>query len=361
MIRLIRRSSKKKLGLSPGSVVYVGDHREDPVHIDVIDFTATDYKAERAVRVEDCFRLKESDTMSWINVSGVHDVAIIKALGTHFDLHPLILEDIANTGQRPKIEFSDRVGFVQMKMLYRTPKGGHLKREQVSILFGKGWVITFQETEGDVFDHVRKRLETSTPRIRSLASDYVAYALMDAVVDHYFVVLEDVGEQVELLEDTITTSSDMDVLGTIRQLKTDLVLLRKAVWPMREVVSGLEREESALIHAETRPYLRDLYEHTVQAIDTVETFRDMVSGLLDLHQTRISNRMNEIMKVLTIMATIFIPLSFLAGVYGMNFDTAAGPYNMPELGMRYGYPIFWLLVLATGGGLLWFFRRSRWF
>jgi magnesium transporter len=361
MIRLIRRSSEKKLGLRPGSVVYVGDEREEQVHIDVIDFTATDYRAERVARVEDCFALKEADTMSWINVSGVHDVAIIKALGAHFDLHPLMQEDIANTGQRPKVEFAHGVGFVQMKMLYRLPGNGHLKREQVSILFGKGWVITFHETDGDVFDHVRKWLESTTPRIRSMSSGYVAYALMDAVVDHYFVVLEEVGEQVELLEDTITTSSDMDVLGTIRQLKTDLVLLRKAVWPMREVVGGLERQETDLIDSETRHYIRDLYEHTVQAIDTVETFRDMVSGLLDLHQTRISNRMNEIMKVLTLISTIFIPLSFLAGVYGMNFDTAAGPYNMPELGMRYGYPLFWLLVLATGCGLLWFFRRRRWF
>jgi magnesium transporter len=191
-------------------------------------------------------------------------------------------------------------------------------------------------------------------------ADYLAYALLDAVVDHYFVTLERSDEEIEALEDEISENPDTESLETIRELKKRLIFMRKAVWPLREVIGGLERSESDLINETTSPYLRDLYEHTIQVIDTVETFRDMVSGLLDLYHTGISNRMNEVMKVLTIFATVFIPLGFLAGVYGMNFDTGSSPFNLPELGFRFGYPMFWGAAILTAGGLLWFFRRKRW-
>jgi magnesium transporter len=275
-------------------------------------------------------------------------------------MHPLVLEDIVNTGHRPKMEDADDHIFIVLKMLYRAPNNGELKAEQVSVLFGKTWVITFQETGEDVFDMVRKRIKKTVPRVRLMTADYLAYALVDAVVDHYFIELEHLSEEIEILDDAVSENPKPEHLNNIRGLKKQLIFMRKAVWPLREVIGGIERSDSKLIQESTGPYLRDLYEHTIQVIDTVETFRDMVSGLLDLYHTGIANRMNDIMKVLTIIATIFMPLGFLAGVYGMNFDTGASPFNMPELGFRFGYPIFWSAVVMLAGGLALFFRRKRW-
>jgi len=354
------KKAKKKLGLKPGSVVYVGEKRVEKVTIDVIDYTDSDFTEKRVDNIEECFPFKESPTMSWINITGIHETDIVERLGKHFDMHPLVLEDIVNTGQRPKMEDTGEYIFVVLKMLYKADEDGELSAEQVSILFGKNWVITFQEKPQDVFELVRQRIKRTVPRVRFMTADYLAYTLIDAAVDHYFLVLEDVGERIEALEDEIADSPKQESLATIRELKKQLIFMRKAVWPLREVIGGLERTESKLIKDSTEPYIRDLYEHTIQVIDTVETFRDMVSGLLDLYHTGVSNHMNEVMKVLTIIATIFIPLGFLAGVYGMNFDTGASPFNLPELGFRFGYPMFWGAVVIVASGLLWFFRRKNW-
>jgi magnesium transporter len=359
MARRVSRISKK-LGLKPGSVVYVGRERTEEVHIDIIDYTESEHAEKHVTSAEECFPYRDSSTLSWVNVDGIHKPEVIEKLGEHFGLHPLVLEDIVNTGQRPKMEEADDYIFIVMKMLYEDKNNGELRAEQVSIVFGKNWVITFQETGEDVFDMVRQRIRRTVPRVRFMTADYLAYALVDAVVDHYFIVLEQVGEDVEALDDAVSENPDPEHLGEIRELKKELIFMRKAVWPLREVVGGIERTESGLMKDSTGPYLRDLYEHTVQVIDTVETFRDMVAGLLDLYHTGISNRMNEIMKVLTIFATIFIPLGFLAGVYGMNFDTGASPFNLPELGFRFGYPMFWGAVVLVVGGLLLFFRRKKW-
>ncbi len=357
---LFAKNAAKKLGLKPGEVVFVGEKRVEKVTIEVIDYTESDLTEQHVVNVEECFPFKESSTVTWINITGIHDTDVVEQIGKHFDMHPLILEDIVNTGQRPKIEDAGVHIVVVLKMLYKGDEDGELTAEQVSIVFGKNWVITFQEKPQDVFELVRQRIRRTVPRVRFMTADYLAYALIDAVVDHYFVMLEDVGERIEALEDEIGDSPKQESLATIRNLKKQLIFMRKAVWPLREVIGGLERTESRLIADSTDPYLRDLYEHTVQVIDTVETFRDMVSGLLDLYHTGVSNRMNEIMKVLTIFATIFIPLGFLAGVYGMNFDTGASPFNLPELGLRFGYPMFWGAVIAVAGGLLWYLRRKTW-
>ncbi|MDH4156555.1 MAG: magnesium/cobalt transporter CorA [candidate division Zixibacteria bacterium] len=359
MVKPIRKALKK-VGLKPGSVVYVGEHRTEDVKIDVVDYTEREHKEKRVERIEDCFPFKESPTASWINISGIHNADIVERIGSHFGIHPLVLEDIVNTGHRPKMDEAGDYICVVLKMLYKSSGDGELKAEQVSILFGKNWVITFQETGEDVFDVVRQRIKRAVPRVRFMSSDYLAYSLVDAVVDNYFVVLEDLGERIETLEDSLAENSGPASLGTIRELKRELIFMRKAVWPLREVIGGLERTESDLVQEATGPYLRDLYEHTIQVIDTVETFRDMVSGLLDLYHTGVSNRMNEIMKVLTIIATIFIPLGFLAGVYGMNFDTSTSPFNMPELAYRYGYLLFWSLAVLIGGGLFMFFRHKKW-
>jgi len=341
-------------------VIYVGEEREEKVTIDITDYTATELQKRRIDDIEECLSFKDSPTITWINGDGIHDPQIVETLGKHFDIHTLVLEDIVNSGQRPKFEDATDYFFIVLKMLYIAKDHSQLESEQVSILFGKGWVMTFQETGEDVFGHVRKRLEKTVPRVKFMSSDYLAYSLMDAIVDHYFVVLEQIGERIETLEDEISGNPTMESLGTIRDLKKQLILMRKAVWPLREVIGALERAESDLVKDSTSPYLRDLYEHTIQVIDTVETFRDMVSGLLDLYHTGVSNRMNEVMKVLTIFATIFIPLGFLAGVYGMNFDTEASPFNLPELGLKFGYPLFWGCAVLIAGGLLLFFRSRRW-
>ncbi len=359
MPKLVKRA-KKKPGLKPGAVVYVGEHRTEDVEISVIDYNETDYREIKLSKVEDCFPFKDSPTVSWINLSGIHDVALIEKLGQNFGLHPLILEDLVNTGHRPKLEESQAFVFVMLKMLYLKPENHDVFSEQVSFIIGNNYVISFQEKPGDVFDPVRDRIRKTVPRVRFVNTDYLGYALMDAVVDHYFVVLESIGERVEALEEELVSNPASEHLNTIHSLKRELVVIRRAVWPLREVAGGIERLETPLIQASTRAYLRDLYEHTIQVIDTVETYRDMVSGLLDIYLSSVSNRMNEVMKVLTIIATIFIPLGFLAGVYGMNFDTSVSPFNLPELGLPYGYPMFWLAVLLVGGGLFWFFRRKRW-
>ncbi|UCD64235.1 MAG: magnesium/cobalt transporter CorA [Candidatus Zixiibacteriota bacterium] len=359
MARLVKRA-KKKLGLKPGAVVYVGEHREEPVEISIIDYDQTNYTDKTTERVEDCFSFKDSPTVSWINLSGIHDIGLVEKLGSHFDLHPLILEDIVNTGHRPKLEESEKFILVMLKMLYLKPENHDILSEQISLIFGNNFVISFQEKRGDVFQPVRERIKKTVPRVRFMTADYLAYALIDAIVDHYFVVLESIGERVEALEEELVANPVSAHLDTIHRLKRELVFIRRAVWPLREVIGGLDRMESGLIQSSTKMYLRDLYEHAIQVIDTVETFRDMVSGLLDIYLSSVSNRMNEVMKVLTIIATIFIPLGFLAGVYGMNFDTSASPFNLPELGFEYGYPLFWLAVLIVGGGLFIFFRRKRW-
>ena len=354
------RKASKKLGLKPGSVVYVGKDRAEEVQIEVIDYNATEYVEKEHVSIEECSKYLDSKTISWINVDGIHNTELIEKLGERFGIHPLIQEDIVNTGHRPKIEISSDNIFIVVKMLYADENNGKLKAEQVSIVFSSNWLFTFQETGEDVLDIVRNRVKNTVPRLRFIHSDYLAYTLLDAIVDHYFIVLEQLGDKLEILDDAISNKPEPKHINDIRELKKQLIFVRKAIWPLREVIGGLERNDSKLIHEITTPYIRDLYEHTIQVIDTVETYRDMVSNLLDLYHTGLSNRMNEIMKVLTIFASIFIPLGFLAGVYGMNFDTSVSPFNLPELGYKYGYLFFWGLVCSVAGGLLWFFRRKNW-
>jgi magnesium transporter len=350
----------KKLGMKPGAVVYVGRDRAETVAIDVIDYSDSEHSVSSNVSIEDADKYRGSKTISWLNVDGIHDPTLVEKLGERFDIHALVLEDIVNTGQRPKLEDTEGYIFVSLKMLLGFDEKGDIESEQISVLFGKQWVLTFQETGKDVFEPVRQRIVKTTPRVRFMSSDYLAYALIDSVVDHYFVLLESIGNQIETLDDEISENLTQDHLGSIRKLKRQLIFMRKAVWPLREVIGGLGRLETKLVKDSTNLYLRDLYEHVIQVIDTVETYRDMVSGLLDLYHTGIANRMNEVMKVLTIFASIFIPLGFLAGVYGINFDTSGSPFNLPELGFKYGYIMFWALALIIGGGLFLFFRRKKW-
>lgn len=359
MDRTVNRVSRKA-GFQPGSVIYVGRERAEEVSIDIIDYDETSFQEQRVTDVEDCFPFRDTASVTWINVNGIHEPELVEKLGGHYGVHPLILEDVVNSRQRPKFNEATDYILVVLKMIYANRKGGELIAEQVSVLFGRNWVVTFQEPGGDVFEPVRERLRKTVPRGKFLSTDYLAHALIDAVIDHYFVILEDIGDRIEDLEDEIAGYPRPESLKTIRELKMKLLVLRRAVWPLREVIGDLERTESSLVKPATLPYLRDVYEHTINVIDTVEIYRDMIAGLLDLYHTAVSNRLNEIMKVLTIIATIFIPLGFLAGVYGMNFDTQAGPLNMPELGWPFGYLMFWALAAAVAGGLLWFFYKKRW-
>ena len=290
--------------------------------------------------------------VTWINVDGLQEVDIIKKVGEEFNLHSLVLEDIANTGQRPKIEdFSDYV-FTVLKMIQYTQE--EIRTEQVSLLFGIDWVLSFQESSGDTFDAVRNRLRASESRIRKRGPDFLVYSLIDSIIDNYFVVLEKIGERIEEIEDELIYNPVPETLQKLHDLKREMILLRKSVWPLREVISRLERWESKLIKKSTDIFLRDIYDHTIQVIDAIESFRDMLSGMLDIYLSSISNRMNEVMKVLTIIATIFIPLTLVAGVYGMNFRF------MPELGWDWGYPFVLLFMLGIGIIMLFYFRNKKW-
>jgi magnesium transporter len=265
-----------------------------------------------------------------------------------------MLEDILNTDQRPKMEDFGSYIYIVLKMFYPAEPGTEFNTEQVSLILGPNYLISFQESEEDVFEAIRERIRNGKGRLRKLGADYLAHAVLDTIVDHYFVVLEKLGEREEDLEEVLTKNPTTRTLQAIHQLKREMIFLRKSVWPLREVISGLERAESPLIQASTGIYLRDIYDHTIQVIDNVETFRDMLSGMIDIYLSSISNRMNEIMKVLTIIATIFIPLTFIVGLYGMNFK------YMPELEWPWGYPAVLLLMAAVSGFMLLYFKRKKW-
>jgi len=361
--KLIKREDKmselhKKFprgkGLSPGTVVYIGEEKTDEVKISVIDYNEREFIKRAGVKAEDCFPFRDKDSITWINIDGVHNIDIIEDIGGYFGLHPLVMEDISNTTQRPKTEDFDNYIFVVLKMLYFDEKNREIEVEQVSLILGKNFVISFQEKEGDVFDTVRERIEKDKGRIRKMGSDYLLYSLIDAVVDNYFSVLEKIGDRVEELEADIVEEVAQESLGNIHKSKKDMILLRRSVWPLREVINSLSREKTALISGNVLIFFRDVYDHTIQVIETIETFRDMLSGLHDTYLSSISNRMNEIMKVLTMFASIFIPLTFVAGIYGMNF------HYMPELDWRWGYFTVWGSFIVVGVSMLFYFKQKKW-
>jgi len=353
MPRLVKKRSKK-VGLPPGTLVHIGEKKSERTTITILDYDERHLQEQEIKTVDECLPFKDKPTVTWINVDGLHQVEILERLGDCFGLHPLVVEDILNTDQRPKMEdFGDYI-FIVLKMLYYNDKTNEIVIEQISLILGPHFVISFQERETEVFNPIRERIRSEKGRIRKMGADYLAYALLDITVDNYFTILEKLGEKIEDLEEELVADPTPETLQAIHDLKREMIFLRKSVWPLREVVSGLERGESSLIQESTRIYLRDVYEHTIQVIDAVETFRDMLSGMLDIYLSSISNRMNEVMKVLTIIATIFIPLTLIAGIYGMNFE------YMPELEWRWAYPMLWLVMFAIGVLMLIYFRRKRW-
>ena len=350
----------KKAGLPPGTLVHVGEKKVEAVKISYLDYDERNFQEKQVSNIEECFPFKTTPTVTWINIDGLHDVEIIEKLGNQFELHPLILEDVLHTEQRPKYEDFDNYIFVVLRMLQYNEQIQDIESEQVSLILGTNFVISFQERVGDVFDSVRERLRNAKGKIRKMGSDYLAYALLDAIVDSYFVILEKVGERIESMEEELVVNPKEKTLQQIHTMKREMISLRKSIWPLREVISGLQRSESSLIAETTGIYLRDIYDHTIQVIDTVESFRDMVSGMLDIYLSSISNKMNTVMKVLTIIATIFIPLTFIAGIYGMNFNPEKSPWNMPELNWYWGYPVVWLVMAVIAVIMLIYFKRKKW-
>ncbi len=351
--RYIKRVSKK-VGMSPGTLMHVGEPKDESVIVSLIYYDESRCEEVAVATGDQALISRERTGVSWINIDGTHDLTIVERIGAHYGLHPLILEDIVTTGQRPKFEDFGEYIFITLVALEGTGSGGEVISDQISMVFGANYLLSFQARPGDCWGPVRERLRQGKGRLRKTGADYLAYSLMDAVVDNYFVTLERIGEQIEQLQDQVLTDPTPEVLAEIHSVKGDLLYLRKSVWPLRDVISSMQRTESSLISDLTTTYLRDIHDHTVQVMDTIETLRDIVSGLLDIYLSSVSNRLNAVMKVLTIIATIFIPLTFIAGVYGMNFDV------MPELRWRWGYPAIMGIMFALGVTMLAWFRKKDW-
>ncbi|MFP4644549.1 MAG: magnesium/cobalt transporter CorA [Spirochaetales bacterium] len=353
-LRRRERQQGRTAGLPPGTPIYVGEETQRDVTARIITYTPDTVEEIPDADVEECRAALASPGVCWINVNGIHDVAFTQRITALCSIHSLTTEDIANTGQRPKAEEFEQYWFFVLKMLSFDEDSSAVTKEHISLILGDGYVLSFQEREGDVLDSLRERIRAKKGRVRTKGPDYLEYAIMDAIVDEYFVSVEKLGDHIERLDDEILTTPNEHCMKELHRLKREIVFLRKAVWPMREAVAQMEKSSSTLLDATVRPFLRDLYDHTIQIIDMVETYRDIIGGMHDTYLSSISNRMNDVMKVLTIMGTIFIPLTFVAGIYGMNFE------YMPELEWKWAYFVVLAGMLVIGTTMLWFFKRRKW-
>jgi magnesium transporter len=346
-----RRSAKT--GLPPGSLIHIGQRHTEKAKVTLCEYDESHFQEREISTLEGMHPAPSGEAVTWIHVDGLQEIGLLEQMGGIFCLHPLTLEDILNTEQRPKSEDHGDYLYIVLRLFHEGADGA-LTPEQVSIVLGPNWLISLQEKEGKLIAPVRERLRNEKGRMRKAGVDYLAHALLDAIVDSYFVILDKFGEKIETLEDALIGRPSPETLRAIQALKREIILLRKSVWPLREMLSGLGRSDSPLIREQSIIYFRDIYDHAVQVIDTIETYRDMLSGMLDIYLSSISNRMNEIMKVLTIIATIFMPLTFLAGVYGMNFK------YMPELEWHLGYFALWSVMIIIATFMLIYFRRKKW-
>ena len=353
MSRFIKKQMTKA-GASPGTLVHIGEQKVDDTRITLIDYDEAHLQERVLDGIEEAFPLKDLPTVTWINIDGLHEIDIIENVGQHFNIHPLVLEDIVNTGQRPKTEEFEDFIYVVLKMLHYNENSEEISSEQFSLVLGPDFLISFQEIQGDVFKTVRERIRKPKTRIRKAGCDYLAYALIDAVVDNYFLILEKLGENIETLEEDLLENPSPETLQTLHEMKREMIYLRKQIWPIREMINSLVKGETSLVNESTSLFFRDIYDHTIQIIDTIESFRDILSGMLDIYLSTLSNKMNEVMKVLTIIATIFIPITFVAGIYGMNFKF------MPELEWRWGYVMVWAIIVVVVGIMIGFFKKKQW-
>jgi magnesium transporter len=344
----------RKAGMPPGSLVYLGGKGPLPAKIMIIQYSESDYVENEFDAFTECLPVDDRGGVTWINVRGVHQVKNLEKLGECFHIHPLVLEDILDLEQRTKIEDYEDYLYIALKTIRLVPDTEEIKSEEVSLILGPHYVISFYEGNGDLFAPIRERLLQGQGRLRKMGADYLAYALIDLIVDDYFVKLETFSDKVEFLEDEVVIRPSPETLRYVHRFKNDMIMLRKSLWPLREVIARLERRESPLISDSLTIYLKDVYDHTIIAIEEVETYRDILSGMLDIYLSSMSNRLNEIMKVLTIIATIFMPLTFITSLYGMNFR------NMPELSWQYGYFGVLGAMVVIAGSMLWYFRKKRW-
>ncbi|MDO1500374.1 magnesium/cobalt transporter CorA [Winogradskyella maritima] len=347
--------AKKHIGQVPGTLIYTGKKDKVLLKIDSFDYNTDRLEETQIIDINDAKLFRDTDSITWINVNGLNFTEEIETIGAHYCLHPLVLEDIVNTSQRPKIDEYEDYIFVVLKMLYYDENGENMVIEQVSLVMGKNYVISFQEAEGDVFNSIRDRLRMAKGRIRTQKADYLLYALMDSIVDHYFSIIETLGNKIEDLETELfagTAREDINI--EVQQLKREILKVRRAIFPLREVVSRIEKTEHPLIQKRTVTYFRDVYDHLIQVSENIDIYREMIWSLMDMYMTTVSNRMNEVMKVLTIISTIFIPLTFIAGIYGMNFE------YIPELQYRNGYFVLWGVMILMFIGLVIYFKRRKW-
>ncbi|HEY8402187.1 MAG TPA: magnesium/cobalt transporter CorA [Cytophagaceae bacterium] len=352
MAKYIKKKSHK-VGLPPGTLKTVSD-KTRKVKLEVINYNQ-DFLHEKTVNNPyDCRPDNFVNSIAWINIDGIHDVKLIQEIGEYYNLHPLLMEDISSPGQRPKLDDYDDYIFTVLNMLQYDEKKREVKAEQISFVLGENYVLSFQEDPTDIFNPNRERIRGGKGKTRKSGPDYLMYSLIDTIVDNYYIILEKIGDQIEELENKIITNPGPNWLKDIYSLKRELIGLRKTVWPLRELISKLERDEHKFIKPETQVFYKDVYDHTIQVIDTIESFRDILSGLLDVYLSQTSNKMNSIMKILTVISTIFIPLTFITGIYGMNF------HNMPELRWENGY----YMVLALCGfifvAMIVFFKTKKW-
>ena len=345
-------------GTSPGTLIAAPEGEQ--ISIRLVDYSSTDYTAKDLVTVDECKPFLEQKTITWIHIQGQPSIDTLNYLGESLNLHPLTLEDVHNTGQRPKVDDYNGQIFIILSLPIIT--NGHVSIEQISLFAGPDYVISFHNGKRDAFSTVRKRLQNHLGKIRDRGADYLVYALLDTVIDEGFPVLESFGEEIEALEEELLQSPDRNTLKKLHDIKRELLLIRRMLWPQREILNVLIRDEILLFKDETRIYLRDCYDHTIQILDLIETYRDMTASMLDVYLSSISYRLNDVMRILTVIATIFIPLTFLVGVYGMNFGiNDKSPWAMPELGWYYAYPVLWIIMILMAVGMLLFFRRRGWF
>ncbi len=350
----IRRKNKMP-GLSPGTLMYTGSKENEKISIEIFDYSTEHLIEKRNCTLEEALVYKEKSSTTWINIEGLGDIEAIEKLGKFYEIHPLTLEDILHLEQLPKIEIFENYIFTTLKMLTFNENTREVESEQVGIVMGKNFVITFQEgKDGDVFEPLRDRIRAGKGRLRSYGADYLNYTLVDIIVDNYFIILEKIGERVEVYEEKLLLQPEENLVKEIYGLKREIIFLRKCVMPIREITTQMLHSDSDLINERILVFIRDLYDHSLQVIDMVETYRETVSGLVELYLSSLSNRMNQVMRILTTISTIFIPLTFIVGVYGMNFEF------MPELKLHYGYYIIWGVMIAVGGGMYLYFKRKKW-
>jgi len=353
----VTKQYTKKAGMPPGALVHIGKDFSEGTTIEIFDYNEKEYKeynfTEKALEQFEKLPPPDKDKIRWINVDGLRMVEVIDRVCKPYNIHPLTAEDILNTGHRPKLEDNGEYIFFIMKMIYF--EQSELVDEQLSILLGNGYIISFGERKGDVFDQIREGIRKNSIRIRKNGADFLAYSLLDAIVDGYFIVLESVGEQIDVVEDAFIDNPSKEGLQKIQILKRELLYMHKSIWPLREVVSGMQRTENEIIKNSTQIYIRDIYDHVIQAIDTTETYREFLAGLMDIYLSSVSNKLNEVMKVLTIISTIFIPLTFIVGVYGMNFK------YMPEIDWKWGYFGVLAILAFIAVMMILYFKRKKWF